>query len=77
MNDQTLKARLKDAEEALRGLHRRVIEAERELAETRAKLAQAERARERAEDHVEALLGTKTMRVLRVPREAYARLRRR
>ena len=72
-----LEARLRDAEEALRGLHRRVLDAERELADTRARLAQAERAREKAEEHVEALLATKTLRALRVPREGYARLRRR
>ena len=72
-----LEARLRDAEEALRGLHRRVLEAERELADARTQLAQAERARQRAEDHLEALLGTKTLRALRVPREQYARLRRR
>lgn len=64
MNDD-LTARLRDAEEALRGLHRRLLEAEGELDDARRLLAIETEARRKAEARLAERTRTIAMRVLR------------
>jgi hypothetical protein len=74
VSDDDLATRLRDAEEALRGLHHRVLDAERELAAARGELAAERGARERAEHELAELRARRDAAGLDAPRRALRRL---